>query len=446
MGRGTRLTRRTLLKGLLGGSVVTLGLPALELFFDPTRTARAQGGGGDSGFPRRFGLFFWGNGILPERWVPTGEGDAWALSEQLAPLAGLEDVLTIVSGTKLGVPNTSPHFAGAAGILSGAPVGDAYGENTFILPSIDQVVAAKLGELTRFRSLEFGANPGPGLSFNGPSSRNPPEKSPFALFERVFGAGFTLPGEEPIVDPSLGLRRSILDAVMGDIAGLQQRVGAADRERLEQHFEGIRGLEKRLAKLEEDPPNLAACALPTEPLADYPDVEGRPKLQEKNAAFAEIAAFALACDQTRVFSNWFTYPVNNTLFAGAPSGHHQLTHDEPDPQPEVHKIVLQCIEALATQIRALRAVPEGDGTLLDHMVLLGTSDVSLGKTHSLEEFPLVLAGGCSGRLVTGHHYRSPSSENASKVLLSVIRAVGLDAASYGDQGGQATEGLSAIEV
>ena len=439
------LNRRTVLRGLLAGSVVTIGLPALDLFLNNNGTAFADSGGGDSGFPKRFGLFFWANGVIPSRWNPKGEGVGWEASEQLAPIYKFKDDLVIVSGTKVGIPNTAPHFAGAAGILSGTPLQDAYGDNTFASPSIDQLIAAKLGEATRFRSLEFGAEPGSGLSFNGPNSRNPPEKSPMALFERVFGGEFKLPGEGPIVDPTIALRRSVLDAVMSDIKGLNAVVGKSDQVRLEQHFDGVRSLEKRLAKLEEDPPNMASCALPNKPKDEYPDIEGRPQMAAKNAAFCDIAAYALACDQTRVFSNFFSYPVSNNLFPGASAGHHQLTHDEPGDQPEVNKIVIQCIEAFAYQIEVLKSIPEGDGTLLDHMALLGTTEVSLGKTHSLDDFPIVIAGGCHGKFKTGTHYRSVGAENSSRAMLSIVRAVGVDAATYGSEGGEASDGLGAIE-
>lgn len=438
-----RISRRTVLKGLLGGAVVGIGLPPLEMFFNGNGDVYADEA---SGFPRRFGLFFWGNGNLPERWTPKGTGTDWELSDALQPLAALKSEITVVTGTKLGVPNAEPHTSGAAGILSGAPLLNNAGNQTFLLPTIDQVIAAQLGKLTRFKSLEYGAEPKGGLSYNGPNSQNPPEDSPHKLFERIFGAGFTLPGEEPIIDPSLGLRRSVLDAVLEDIKGLKTRVGTADIKRLDQHFEGIRSLEKRLAKLEDDPPNLKACSMPGTPELLYPKIEGRPQLAAKNAAFAELSALALACDQTRVVSNWFSHPVTNTLFKGAKAGHHQLTHDEPPPQPEVHKIVVQIIEAFAAQIAALAKIDEGAGTLLDSCAFLCTSDVSYGKIHSLEDMPIIIAGSAGGRLKKGIHYASPSSENSSKVLLSICRAVGLNLASFGAEGGEVTDGLSAIEV
>lgn len=456
---GALLSRRTLLRGLLGGAAIGIALPPLDAFMDGNgeRFLRhpldgygfgpAFADGADDGFPRRFGLFYWGNGVLPSRWTPIGEGkgDAWTLSDELAPLAPLKSKISVVSGTRLGVANTVPHFAGAAGILSGRPVKVSGQDHTFGGPSIDQVIAQKLGELTRFRSLELAVE-GNGMSYNGPNSQNPVEKSPIAVFQRLFGPGFTLPGEAPIVDPTLGLRRSVLDAVSDDAKRLRGLVGSADQKRIDAHFESIRSLEKRIARLEEEPPALAACAPPNAPLESYPNIEGRPQLYLRNSVMAELAAMALACDQTRVVSHWLTHPVSNVLFPGATSGHHQLTHDEGGDQPQVHAIVVQCVEMMRDFLLALDGIEEGSGTLLDHMVVLGCTEVSLAKTHSLEEMPIVLAGGCSGKLVTNLHYRSKGGENTSKVLLSLTRACGLDLPSFGGEGGATSDGLSAIEA
>jgi len=441
----TTLSRRTILKGMLGGALVTIGLPTLEIFLNEHGTAYAEDGPSGA-FPNRFGVFFWGNGIIPDRWNPVSSGADWELSEQLQPLANVKEQIAVVTGMRVGIPNTKPHLAGAAGILSGVPLANPYDNHTFGGPSIDQIIAAKTGEFTRFASLEFGAKPGGGLSFNGPNSKNPPEESPLAFFERIFGGSFQLPGEDPIVDPTLALRRSVLDAVMEDINRLQLRVGAQDKVRLDQHLEGIRSLEKRLARMQEDPPNMEACALPTQPEAEYPEIEGRPQLHEKNRVMSDIIAMALACDQTRVFSNFFTYPVNNNLFPGATAGHHQLTHDEPGDQPEVNQITIQCVEAMAYQIEALKNIQEGAGTLLDSCLVLCTSDTSLGKIHSNEEFPCVLAGSCGNKIKTNVHYRSLGGENLSKVLLTSCRAMGLDLPEFGKEGGLVTDSLTDIEV
>jgi hypothetical protein len=428
-----KLSRRTVLKGMLGGAAVSIGLPHLE--------AHAAGA-----FPNRFGIWFWGNGMLPERWVPTGEGTEWTLSEQLAPLEAVKSEISVISGMALKTGNAIPHGSGPAGILSGAPLivrsGDDY---SFSAPSIDQTIAAVIGRETRFRSIEIGIRPEQGLSYNGPDSRNPPESSPKKLFDRIFGGGFTAPGENPIVDPKLRLRRSVLDVVLADAARLKTRLGAQDKLRLEQHLEGVRDLERRIQRLEENPPSLESCAVPATPLDDYPDIEGRPQLAEISRVMAELTAMALACDQTRVFSCFFTSPVNDVLFPGLPEGHHRLTHDEPGDQPLVNQIVISIITQLATFIEVLKSVPEGEGTLLDNCAVLCTSDVSFGRTHSLDDYPIIIAGTAGGALKKGIHYRSPSGENASMVLLSLVRAMGLAVNEYGIDAGKVDRGLAAIE-
>lgn len=437
------LNRRAMLRGMLGGAAVGVGLPVFEALLNESGTAFANGGG----LPKRFGIWYWGNGNIPERWVPTGEGTEWALSEQLEALAPLKDDITVVTGMDVKIGNAIPHGSGPAGILSGAPLivksGDDY---TFSAPSIDQVVAAEIGGATRFKSLELGVRPGAGLSFNGPDSRNPPESSPARLFERLFGAGFRAPGDEAVVDPSLGLRRSVLDAVMGDIGRLEAKLGARDKARLEQHLEGVRDLERRIARLEEDPPDLAACASPEAPDAEYPDVDGRPRLTALNRVMADLVAMALACDQTRVFSYFFTKPVNNVLFADMPAGHHRLTHDEPGDQPMVNAIVQAIMAEMSYFLQRLREVPEGDSNLLDNCAVLCTTDVSFGRNHSLSDYPIVLAGSACGALKTGLHYRSPSGENTSKVLLSLLRALDIRAAEFGEGDGKVSDGLGAIEA
>jgi hypothetical protein len=202
----------------------------------------------------------------------------------------------------------------------------------------------------------------------------------------------------------------------------------------------------RLQKLEENPPSLASCKAPAQPLDSYPDMDGRPAMSTISRAMADTLTMALACDQTRVFSDWFSRPVDNILYPGATAGHHQLTHDEPSPQPQVDAIVTSIIAEFAYLLSALRAVPEGDGTLLDNCLILGTTDCSYGKAHSIEDYPILLAGSAGGAIKSGIHYRSVASENTSKVLLSMARAMGLNLAEFGKEGGHVTDGLSAIEA
>ncbi len=440
------ISRRTILRGMLGGAAVSVGLPPLEAMFNVSGNAYAAGGG----FPVRFGLFFWGNGNLPDKWTPVDEGAGWTLSEQLEPLASVQDLVTVVTGMRIHTDNIYPHTSGASGMLTGCNLlafEDGREDGTFEIPGIDQLVASHIGGDTIYRSLETGVLPGTdGFSFNGPNNRNPPELSPYNFFERIFGASFREPGEEGVVDPKLALRRSVLDAVMGDIDGLNSKVGMADRARLDQHFTGVRELELRLARLQEDPPNLASCVRAAEPAMEFPDVDGRHPIRDIHRAMSDLLVMAIACDQTRVFSHWFSDPLNNKLFPDTTMGHHSLTHDEPGSQPQVNMVTKFIMGEFAYLVEQFAAIPEGEDTLLDHMVLLATSETSKGLTHSFDEMPIVYAGNACGALQQGIHHRSYSGESTSHLMLSLIRAVGVSTPTFGVDAGEVSDGLSAIEV
>ncbi len=439
------MNRRRFLRGVLGGAAVSVALPFFEFQFDATGKALASG----SAFPKRFGLFFWGNGIIPKLWVPEKTGNDYALSYLLEPLAPIKSRMTLVTGTALRVPNIEPHFSGMSGVLTGTPLlFKPGGDYTFPAPTVDQLIAAAIGNDTRFRSIEFGARPQRPLSFNGPDNFNPSETSPFSLFSRIFGEEFREPGDNSAPDPALKLRRSVLDSVVEDITTFEAGLGTADKARLDQHLTSVRELETRLARLAENPANLAACRKADEPLADYPDINGRPQLAELNRAMCDIMALACACDQTRVFSNCITTPLTNLLLADAQAGHHQLTHDEPGDQPQVQSVIRLIMSEFAYLVQALDAIPEGDGTLLDNMVLLATSDVSYGRTHALDEFPILYAGGAQGKLKLGTHIRSPIPENTGSIMLSLMRSLDIVAKGFGapDQDAYTEDGYSAIEL
>jgi len=420
---------------------VTVSLPWLETFGGFSRTAHAAG---DSGFPLRFGLFYWGNGALPEKWVPAEEGEDVALSEQLISLERHKAKLAILTGYGVDVPNTVPHWSGAAGLLSGHAMPEDSDGDTFGGPSIDQVIAQSIGDETLYRSIQSGATDVGGLSFNGLHSRNPPETDPYALYERLFGATFVEPGGEGIVDPRLGLRRSALDAVLGDLNRLSTQVSASDRVRLEQHANGIREIEKRLAKLQESPPNLEACVKPALFDMDFTDVNGRPQIELRNDAMCSLLAMAFACDQTRVFGHYISDPVDNVLFPNATTGHHELTHNEPGEQPEVNSITQFCVSQFSVLLDKLDAIEEGPGTLLDHCAILGCSEVSRGQTHSLDDMPLLLAGSADGHFKTGLHHRSYSLESTTKLLISLQRGMGMNVAGFGSDDAYSEEEITEI--
>jgi len=434
------MKRRTFLRGIARGSVVTLALPYLEFFSRPAYASE--------GFPARFIYWFWGNGNRPELWTPAAEGigEEWALSESLLSLQAFKERLSVITGMSTKVPNILPHNSGLVGLATGqAALGDE-SDWTVAAPSIDQLIAAEIGGETVYRSIISGCVTNSSISWNGPNSRNPVEADPYEFYQKLFGDTFREPGEEGIVDPRLGYRRSVLDSVMGDINNLNARLGTADKIRLEQHLDGVRELELRLARLQEDPPALESCIRPDEPNAEYPDIESRPQFMERNQVMSQMIAMALACDQTRVLSYTYTHCLNNHLFPNASDGHHNLTHHEPGEQPEVAMITNHCIEAFSTFLSALDAIPEGEGSLLDNCTVLCTSEVSEGRTHSLDEVPLLIAGGTQGKLVRNQHYRSYTQDNVNKVMLSIMRSLGINQASHGADDSYTESGLSAIEV
>jgi hypothetical protein len=387
--------------------------------------------------------------MLPFKWTPEITGMDWELTEQLAPFASVKDKINVVTGMRVMTGNDLAHAAGAGGFLTGAPI-IVYGADTFSFsqPAIDQVIAKEIGGETRFRSIEVAVQPGgQGYSYTGVDQKNIAESSPMAVYQRIFGDGFVAPGEDPIIDPKLALRRSVLSVVMEESSKLKAKVGYSDKLRLEQHFDGIRDLEKRLQRLEEDPPNLEACIRPDMPLETYPDiVEGRPDMHARNNAMADLMAMAVACDQTRVFSNWFSEQTNNIMWPGATTGHHLLTHNEPGEQPQTNSIVINTMECFSYWVEKFSSITEGDGTLLDHMVMMATSDTSYGRQHLMSEFPVVLAGSCNGFFKTGLHHRSETSDNVVKVNFSLLTAMGVNVSEFGKEEGRVTEGLSAIEA
>jgi hypothetical protein len=452
--RSTRhLSRRSLLRGMLAGSAVGIALPALELMLDGNGVAHADG----TPLPKRFGVFFWGNGVRLKQWTPSMQGAGYALSEELAPLANVKDYVSVVSGYNIKTGNERGHHAGCVGILSGAPMislaanGAPY-SSTFSAPSIDQVVASKVVDKLKFRSLELGVSKsvttGEGttlryLSHNGPDNPNPPEYAPAALFARLFVNGFSAPNQTPTVDPKLALRRSVLDAVREDASALKRRLGSNDQRRMDQHLESIRSLENQIRAIETAAPPPSACAAPMAPTT----LLGDKYLTAVNEAMAGLAAMALACDQTRVFSLLFSGSVGGTSYPEiGRTNHHALTHDEPGTQPSVHAVTVFIMQRFAKLLETLQGVREGDGNLLDSCVILASSDTAEGLVHSINDYPILVAGKGGGALKhPGIHVRG-NGGNTSDVLLTLLQSMDIELAEFGKGGGLTKNTVSALRA
>jgi len=433
------LPRRTFLRGLFGGSAVAIGLPALEIMERPAHAA--------TGGPDRFGVWFWGNGVKPDNgWIPTGTGQGYTLSPQLAPLAGVQDYVSVVTGMEVKTA-THPHHSGMTGIMTGEhyhQLGTTRDTivSTFARQSVDQDAADHFTGQAPFRSLEVGITRFRGtdegstfqhLSHNGPNNPNPSEYDPSALYARLFGT---------TLDPDIDLARlSVLDVVRGQTDRLSRRLGSADQVRLEQHLDSIRTLELRLAQ------GPSQCTPGTDP-GVVPDLPQGEDIERQNEVMSDLLVLALACDLTRVFSVQFSTCGSGVVVwqVGATDGLHVTCHTESDPQPIVEAATTFTMGQLAVFLSKLRDTPEGGSNLLERCSILCTSELSDGLRHTNDEFPLLVCGRGNGRLAGGVHYRSYTNDNASKAVLTALRGAGVVMPSWGVDDGYVTSHISELEA
>lgn len=439
MSKRTPISRRTLLRGgAFGGASVAVPIPQLTALFNSNGTAYAQG----APLRKIFGLWFFGNGIVVSRWNPTttGVGDAWQLSESLKPLAPVKNYLSVLTGFEQKTRSGgAPHGAGPAGMLTGAP---ATGGLSMQLPTVDAVISKMIGGETKFRSLEVAVSRAVSpatvpiykyVSFSGPGTPMPSEGDPRKVFTRLFTGGAPMPtgggAPDPAIMRAVDAKRSILDAIKGDAEALKGRLGRMDAPRLEQHLEGIRALEKRLAVA----PPTAGCATPAEPTV-LPDTTSEAR-KDVNTVQSELVALALACDLTRVFAVTWCIPAAHVIYTniGLTKGeiHNNYAHGEGGEQPEFAKSVLYTMECFSEFLQKMKATPDGAGNLLDTSAVFATSCVAAARAHSMTDYPILLAGKANGKLKTDVHYRAPAKENTTNVLISLHNMFGANITEFG---------------
>ncbi len=457
--RNTTMKRRTILHGAIHGAAIGVGLPSLEAMFNANGTAHADG----TGLPNRFGIWFFGNGIRRQHWIPTETGTAWTPGEELQPLvdAGLKNDFSIISGLEIKTKR-HPHHSGMVGITTGGPmqvigpVRDTI-QSTVAYPTLDVFVRKAYeakGWKTPFGSLEVGVCRFTGtdegttfehLSLNGPNNPNPSERNPSKVFQRLFG----MAPNDPRLGNRLKARASVLDAVAGQIRALQATVGATDRGRLDGHMESVRALETRLVAQAATAGKTGVagpgCVLPKDP-GNPANIMGREPIAEKNKAISDLTAIALACDLTRVFTVNFETCGSSVNFwmIGATEGMHTMNHNRKNDL--VHSAVVFTMEQCAYFLKRLKDTPEAAGNLLDSASILVTSEHSEGDVHSQDDFPILIAGKGGGRLKTGIHHRSRTKENVSHALLTLLRGAGLPLAEYGYELGKVAVGVPPLEA
>lgn len=432
------ISRRTFLRGAAGA---TVALPLLQVL--PRGTAKAA-----SNYPKRLIIFFNPNGTLKERWSPSGTETDFTLSEILAPLERHKQDCVITDGIDMVVADLGPggpHNRGMASMLTGeiileGPFADGDGRLAGWAGgiSIDQFVARELGAQTRFTTLELGVRamenePRARMSYLGPDQPVPPENDPVNVWRRLFAPM----GEDPeVMRKLLVQRRSVLDVVRQDFVRLNRKLAPDDRHKLGQHFEAVRDLERRLGLSAAGgglpPPGV--CARPGEPPVMDPAAE------DNYAALArmqmDMLVMALACDLTRVVSLEFSSALNAlrfTFMGMHDQDGHSLSHAgdaSTDLQDQWARMLTWYTEQFAYLLDALKAVPEGEGTLLDNCLVLWCNELSRGNTHAHDDMPFILAGRAGGALRTGRHLVY-DHEPHNNLLLAVAQMMGVEANTFG---------------
>jgi hypothetical protein len=426
-------SRRTVLRGMMGGAAVTLGLPLLDCFLNANGTAMAATG---APLPVVFGTWFWGCGLNPGRWEPKTVGANYDMNIETAALQPYKSRINVISGMKvfLDGKGAKPHFTGEMAILTG----DVPRE-TPNYASLDSIVADQIGTKTRFRSLEITGTgkPTDSLSRRSASVLNPAEISPAALYTRVFGPDFRDPNAADFKpDPRIMVRRSVLSGVTDQREALLRQVGSNDRVRLDEYFTAVRQLEQQLDLQLQKPAPLAACSSPAQP-ADAEIGTEIDNVVANHKLFAQILAHAAACDQTHVFNVVFGEATSPLRRAGSAMTHHILTHEEPMDdklgyQPQATYFMGRIMESLAFYLQTLDSIKEGDGTLLDRTMLLAHSETGFAKIHALENIPMFIAGGAGGRIKTGLHVEA-TGEPVTRVGFTIQQALGVPVENWGTQ-------------
>ncbi|MEO6601726.1 MAG: DUF1552 domain-containing protein [Polyangiaceae bacterium] len=463
------LNRRTVLRGLLAtGAAVSIPLPLLEIMLNGNGTALAQT---MTPLQPLYVTWFFGNGSIPALWKPatTGAGTQWQLSSQLQPLSTMKSYLTVVSGlTGNMVVGGKEHPTGSAGATTGAPLSG----NGVTAASIDQIVADTISTGAPFRSLEVGVTPATPngnddslhtVSHRGANARNDPEFDPKKVFSRLFTSGAQPPATGGTATDQaanlVAVRKSVLDSILQDGTNLQQKLGAVDKQRVEQHLEAIRAVELRLTSMPTTPTGglPAACTTTKAPTIGQDTASEAPP--GVNTVMAQLTALALACEQTRVASFMFSLPAAHVYYRHLTSGtnnmnadfHDTICHTDPgsnsaqDAQKRVNTGVLYAMTCLNEFLTNLQSTPHGSGNLLDSTLVYVTSDTAFGKDHNKFEWPVLLAGKAGGRLKGDSHFNF-SGENLSRALLTVAKIMGSTKTQIGGGAGVATAALPGIQV
>ena len=439
------LPRRTVLRGI----GATLALPLLDAMVPAlsasTRTAAAP--------VRRLGFFYVPNGVAMtgtvNQWTPEGVGTGFTFSPILKPLESFREQLVVVSGLSHKEADSKgdgngDHTRGSATWLNGVRPKHTEGADVRAGTTADQIAATALGQDTLLPSLELGLDPNfmvgnceggyscvymNTLAWRTPTTPLPAEVNPRIVFERLFGEGGT-PEQRLAQARKTG---SLLDAVLDQMARLQQTLGPADRDKASDYFDSVREIERRIQHTEQQG---GAAVLPA--------LERPLGIPDTYAAHAELMfelqRLAFQADITRVFTFMMGRETSPRTFPeiGVSEPHHGLSHhgNKSEQLEKFARVNTYQVQQFSSFLEKLRTTPDSEGTLLDNSLLLYGGGLSNGNEHSHINLPLVLAGGAAGRLEGGRHLEYPIDTPMANLLLSVLENVGVSEDQLGDSTGR----------
>ena len=437
------LSRRTVLRGI----GATLALPLLDSMV-PALTHVAKAAGAPT---NRFGVMYVPNGMIMQHWSPIGEGSTFDFNTTMTPLAPFRNQLTVVSGLNCNVPSGVRAGDGVHARASTRFLTDIYPK---ITPSggavqagvsMDQILGRQLGKYTQLSSLEmaiestqsagacdqgYACDYTSTISWAGDATPLPMENNPRAVFERLFG-------DTGSTDPNARLARirqdrSILDSVMKEVATLQSALGQGDRSKLAEYLDSIRDIERRIQKAEEQRDQEL-------PLVSHP--AGIPNEYDDHAKLmCDLMVLAYQCDLTRVATfmmgrefSGMTYP-----FIGVPDAHHPISHhqNQPEKVAKVAKVNQYHVTLFAYLLDKLRSTPDGDGSLLDHVIMVYGAGMADSNRHAPEDIPIVLAGGGAGTHRGGRAIRFDKGTPLANLHLTLLDKFGVPMDHWGDSTGK----------
>jgi hypothetical protein len=428
-------------RAVLRGAGVAIGLPLLDAMI-PAATALAA----TAAAPKpRLGFIYFPHGAVMARWRPEATGKEFAFPQILAPLEPFKAHATVVTGLRnKGGESSDPH-----GIISGTwlscvgPEGRTPGDDLGV--TADQLAARAIGQDTPLPSLELAGEsiggvacaPGVGcgfastVSFRTPTQPLPMEHNPRKVFYQLFGQGDTDEERKQIIAKT----GSILDHVQEKAKRLGQDLGPTDRAMLNDYLDSVREIERRVQKM--SAPGDSNVALPDAPLGVPED------FAEQVGTMFEMIALAWQMNKTRVSSFMIAKEVSMRTYnqIGVSDAFHPLSHHQNDPAKieRLSKIQTYHTMLFSKFVKRLESIKDGDGTLLDHSIVLFGSNMSNSDLHNNDPLPSVLLGHGYGRVKGGQHLHYPQDTPHANLLLTMLERAGISLPKLGNSTGLLSE-------